>query len=129
MYGCGFGFQLLVRMQKQSLIIKEQNQILEQYASRVEQITLLKERDKISRELHDTIRQTMTSLIMGMETLRSRLPDTEVNRLDTLLHMARRGLNETGGIVHNWAQTTGESLTTLEPSFRELIEQFQQSTG
>ncbi|WP_237712570.1 hybrid sensor histidine kinase/response regulator transcription factor [Paenibacillus elgii] len=129
MYGCGFGFQLLVRTQKQSLIIKEQNQILEQYASRVEQITLLEERDKISRELHDTIGHTMTSLIMGMETLRPHLPDTQVNRLDTLLHMARRGLNETRGIVHNWAQTTGESLTTLESSFRELIEQFQQSTG
>ncbi|GED71283.1 histidine kinase [Brevibacillus reuszeri] len=129
MYGFGFAFQLLSRTHKQSLIIKEQNRILEQYAGRVEQITLLEERDKLSRELHDTIGHTMTSLIMGMETLRPHLPSTEVNRLDTLLHMARRGLNETRGIVHNWAQTTRDSLMTLESSFRELIEEFQQSTG
>lgn len=129
MYGFGFAFQLLSRTHKQSLIIKEQNQILEQYAGQVEKITLLEERDKISKELHDTIGHTMTSLIMGMETLRPHLPDAEVNRLDILLHMARGGLNETRGIVHSWAQSSRDWLTTLESSFRELIEQFQQSTG
>ncbi|MBH5319449.1 hybrid sensor histidine kinase/response regulator transcription factor [Paenibacillus sp. GSMTC-2017] len=129
MYGFGLAFQLLSRTQKQSLIIKEQNQVLEQYVSQVEQITLLEERDKIYRELHDTIGFTMTTIIMGLETLRPHVSTTEINRLDTLLHMARGGLNETRGIVHNWAQTNQDASATVESSFHQLIEQFHQSTG
>ncbi|BAH46768.1 two-component hybrid sensor and regulator [Brevibacillus brevis NBRC 100599] len=128
-YALGFAFQLLSHMHKQGLIIQHQNQILEQYTSRVEEITLLEERNKMSRELHDTVGHTMTSLIMGMEMLRSKIPDAEASRLDMLLRMARQGLDESRGIFHKWAQNGYESATTMESAFVELIEQFQVATG
>ncbi|ATF16342.1 histidine kinase [Brevibacillus brevis X23] len=128
-YALGFAFQLLSRMHKQGLIIQHQNQILEQYTSQVEEITLLEERNKMSRELHDTIGHTMTSLIMGMEMLRSKIPDAEVSRLDMLLQMARQGLDESRGIFHKWAHNGYESATTMESAFVELIGQFQVATG
>ncbi|KMZ44968.1 histidine kinase [Bacillus sp. FJAT-27238] len=128
-YALGFAFQLLSRMHKQGLIIQHQNQILEQYTSQVEEITLLEERNKMSRELHDTIGHTMTSLIMGMEMLRSKIPEAEASRLDMLLRMARQGLDESRGIFHKWAQNGYESATTMESAFVELIEQFQVATG
>ncbi|MFS0556290.1 response regulator [Brevibacillus sp. 179-C9.3 HS] len=128
-YALGFAFQLLSRMHKQGLIIQEQNQVLEQYASQVEKITLLEERDKMSRELHDTIGHTMTSLIMGMEMMRPKLPEAEISRLDMLLQMARQGLDESRGIFHKWAKNGYESATSMESSFHELIGQFQEATG
>ncbi|RAP28208.1 hypothetical protein C2W64_00419 [Brevibacillus laterosporus] len=42
-------------------MIKEQYTILEQYSSQIERLTLLEERYRMARELHDTIGHTISS--------------------------------------------------------------------
>ncbi|MGI8282838.1 histidine kinase, partial [Bacillus mycoides] len=73
----GSSFRLLVINYRQSETIRNQKQVLEQYVSQVERITLLEERDRLSKDLHDTMGHSYTSIIMGMETLRAELKTNE----------------------------------------------------
>lgn len=66
---------------------------MEQYVSQVERITLLEERDRLSKDLHDTMGHSYTSIIMGMETLRMELKSKEgEQQLDSLLQLVRNSM-------------------------------------
>ncbi|NOV02285.1 DUF4077 domain-containing protein [Paenibacillus planticolens] len=108
---------LLEDNESQILLIHEQNRALTEYSKQVEQLTIVEERNRISRELHDTIGHTLTSMIAGLELTKREIglnqqeSEKHIERLDTLLHLARRGLEDIRDHVHN-ADTIGlnESL-------------------
>lgn len=90
-YVMGFAFHLLIVNHKQNESIRKQNAVLEQYMSQIERITLAEERNRLSSELHDTVGHAYTSIIMGMETLRTELAtEMGIQRLDSLLEMGRK---------------------------------------
>lgn len=72
-FAMGFSFHLLVSNYRQNEVIRNQKLVLEQYLSQIEQITLLEERDRLSKDLHDTMGHSYTSIIMGLEILRTEL--------------------------------------------------------
>ncbi len=76
-FAMGSFFRLLATNYRQSETIRNQKHVLEQYISQVERITLLEERDRLSKDLHDTMGHSYTSIIMGMETLRTELKTKE----------------------------------------------------
>ena len=83
-YVMGFAFHLLIVNHKQNESIRKQNAVLEQYMSQIERITLAEERNRLSSELHDTVGHAYTSIIMGMETLRTELAtEMGIQRLDS----------------------------------------------
>nr|MCX3303546.1 histidine kinase [Bacillus pacificus] len=54
-FAVGSSFSILVVNYRQSETIRNQKHVLEQYVSQVERITLLEERDRLSKDLHDTM--------------------------------------------------------------------------
>ncbi|CAM2770023.1 hybrid sensor histidine kinase/response regulator transcription factor [Paenibacillus taichungensis] len=124
-YIFGFSFHLLALNSRQGEIIRDQNGVLEQYLSQIERITLAEERNRLSKELHDTVGHAYTSLIMGLETLRPELTtDTGTERLNSLLNLGRKNMEEVRSYVHQ-IESPHEALPLLQ-SLRKLAEEFQE---
>ncbi|MGE6348667.1 response regulator (plasmid) [Bacillus mycoides] len=120
----GSSFRLLVINYRQSETIRNQKQVLEQYVSQVERITLLEERDRLSKDLHDTMGHSYTSIIMGMETLRTELKTKEgEHKLDSLLQLARNSMEEVRMYLHQM-DLPQESLS-LTVTLQQLTEEFE----
>lgn len=123
-YTLGFAFHLLVVNHKQSGIIKDQNAVLEQYVSQVERMTLLEERDRLSKDLHDTVGHSYTSIIMGLETLRTEMNTLEEeHKIDALLKLTRNGLDDVRRYLHH-VGASQDSLTLMQ-SLQKLVDDFQ----
>ncbi|MDQ0724741.1 DNA-binding NarL/FixJ family response regulator/signal transduction histidine kinase [Paenibacillus sp. W4I10] len=123
-YAIGFAFHLLVVNHRQSELIREQNTILQQYFSQIERITLAEERDRLSKDLHDTVGHSYTSIIMGLETLRPEL-STEAGKqnVSSLLNLARRSLKEIRGYLHQ--VESPQEIQPMLQSLQQLVEDFQ----
>ncbi|PEP83776.1 histidine kinase [Bacillus toyonensis] len=124
-YVMGFAFHLLIVNHKQNEAIRKQNAVLEQYMSQIERITLAEERNRLSSELHDTVGHAYTSIIMGMETLRTELAtEMGVQRLDSLLEMGRKSIEDVRGYLHQMdpqcqSPSLIQSLQNLGAEFQE----------
>lgn len=133
MFSCSFGFaigmafSILIESHKQGRIIQEQKQLLEQHIKQIEELTLIEERNRLSHELHDTIGHSLTSLLVGVESLRSSVPDSQVERVDKLVSIAQRSLD---GIRKHLHQLSDARLNqSLSEALLELTEEFMKSTG
>ena len=121
----GFAFHLLIVNHKQNESIRKQNAVLEQYMSQIERITLAEERNRLSSELHDTVGHAYTSIIMGMETLRTELAtEMGIQRLDSLLEMGRKSIEDVRGYLHQMdspcqSPSLIQSLQNLGAEFQE----------
>ncbi|WP_445290790.1 response regulator [Bacillus cereus] len=124
-YVMGFAFHLLIVNHKQNESIRKQNAVLEQYMSQIERITLAEERNRLSSELHDTVGHAYTSIIMGMETLRTELAtEMGIQRLDSLLEMGRKSIEDVRGYLHQMespcqSPSLIQSLKNLGAEFQE----------
>ncbi|MED3079651.1 response regulator [Bacillus wiedmannii] len=124
-YVMGFAFHLLIVNHKQNEAIRKQNAVLEQYMSQIERITLAEERNRLSNELHDTVGHAYTSIIMGMETLRTEIStEMGIQRLDSLLEMGRKSIEDVRGYLHQMdspcqSPSLIQSLQNLGAEFQE----------
>ncbi|MCU7664448.1 helix-turn-helix transcriptional regulator [Bacillus thuringiensis] len=124
-YVMGFAFHLLIVNHKQNEAIRKQNAVLEQYMSQIERITLAEERNRLSSELHDTVGHAYTSIIMGMETLRTELAtEMGIQRLDSLLEMGRKSIEDVRGYLHQMDSSCQSS--SLIQSLQNLGAEFQE---
>ncbi|MBJ8048769.1 MULTISPECIES: helix-turn-helix transcriptional regulator [Bacillus] len=123
-FAMGSFFRLLAINYRQSETIRNQKRVLEQYVSQVERITLLEERDRLSKDLHDTMGHSYTSIIMGMETLRTELKTKEgEQQLNSLLQLARNSMEEVRLYLHQM-DLSQESLP-LPITLQQLTEEFK----
>lgn len=123
-FAMGFSFHLLVSNYRQNEIIRNQKLVLEQYLSQIEQITLLEERDRLSKDLHDTMGHSYTSIIMGLEILRTELGTKDgEQKIDSLLQLARNSMEEVRAYLHQ-IDSPQESLP-LTVTLQQLAEEFQ----
>ncbi|KAB2460318.1 response regulator [Bacillus sp. CH126_4D] len=124
-YVMGFAFHLLIVNHKQNEAIRKQNAVLEQYMSQIERITLAEERNRLSSELHDTVGHAYTSIIMGMETLRTELAtEMGIQRLDSLLEMGRKSIEDVRGYLHQMDSPC--QFPSLIQSLQNLGAEFQE---
>lgn len=95
----GFVITRLVSAQRrQQKALAEANIKLVQYASTVEQLTISRERNRLSRELHDTVAHTLSALAVQIDALMAvwePIPDKAEEMLEKMLETTRRGLEET----------------------------------
>ncbi|AUS28308.1 histidine kinase [Paenibacillus polymyxa] len=123
-FAMGFSFHLLVSNYRQNEVIRNQKLVLEQYLSQIEQITLLEERDRLSKDLHDTMGHSYTSIIMGLEILRTELATKDgEQKIDSLLQLARNSMEEVRAYLHQ-IDSPQESLP-LTVTLQQLAEEFQ----
>ncbi|MCA9936664.1 MAG: sensor histidine kinase [Ardenticatenaceae bacterium] len=85
-----------LRAQQAQLI--EANARLVHYASTIEQLSISRERNRLARELHDTLAHTLSGLAVQLETTQAYWdvdPETARDLLARSLAATRSGLNET----------------------------------
>ncbi|NJD59315.1 MAG: hypothetical protein C3F13_14285 [Anaerolineales bacterium] len=90
--------QLINLLRKQHASLQVANKQLAHYASTFENLTLSRERNRMSRELHDTVVHTLSGLSVQLETIKAYWdvePETAKSILDSSLEATRTGLQET----------------------------------
>ncbi|WP_026021317.1 sensor histidine kinase [Paenibacillus senegalensis] len=115
---------------KQYDLIRQQKNVLEQYAEQVENLTLLEERNRLARELHDTVGHTFTSVIMGMDAVSYLVhshPDKAVEKLEVLRKVTREGLDEIRRSIHQIAPL--DERLGLTTQISRLAHEFAAHTG
>lgn len=126
-FAIGFTFNILIQSHKQALIIHEQKLLLEQNIKRIEELTLMEERSRLSHELHDTIGHALTSLIVGVESLRLSVPNSQIEKIDSLVGIAQKSLVDIRKHLHQLSYTPLNH--SLSESLRQSTEDFMRSTG
>lgn len=95
----GYVVTRLVKAQrKQRQELAQTNRQLMQHAATVEQLSISRERNRLSRELHDTLAHTLSALTVQLEallTVWNPIPDKPKQMLQQMLAATRSGLDET----------------------------------
>jgi signal transduction histidine kinase len=101
------------------------HQTLKHYSQRVEETSMLEERTRIAREIHDTIGHDLTSLIIQLEVLKTTLeqhtlPSQIHRQLEQLLASARQGLKDTRQAVNALKGNEYDGISGI----KKLVNQF-----
>lgn len=117
--------------QKNELVaeVEQQNKLLTHYAAEIEKMTLLEERNRMSKELHDTLGHSFISLIMSLDAsiaLMDRKPAEVKDRLIRLRALAEQNLDEMRNIVHEMGD---EEESNLTQQVEALVVNFREHTG
>lgn len=89
---------LVIQLRRQQKSLREANANLTHYASTLEQLTVSRERNRLARELHDTLAHSLTALSVSLETVKAYFDiDREKTRemIDISLASTRKGVDET----------------------------------
>jgi len=117
--------------QKNELVaeVEQQNKLLTHYTAEIEKMTLLEERNRMSKELHDTLGHSFISLIMSLDAsiaLIDRKPAEVKDRLIRIRALAERNLDEMRAIVHEMGEEAESNLTA---QVEALVTSFREHTG
>ena len=95
----GFPISFLMgRLREQQRSLEEANKRLTHYASTLEKLATSRERNRLARELHDTLAHTLSGLSVQLEAVDAYWvvdPKTSRSLLDQSLSVAHTGLEET----------------------------------
>jgi signal transduction histidine kinase len=89
--------QLMQARRAQQAALAEANAQLARYATTLEQLTLSRERNRMARELHDTLAHSLSAVAVQLEATRSLWDEDPIgarSMLDGSLAMTRHGLSE-----------------------------------
>jgi signal transduction histidine kinase len=89
---------LMTRLKKQQRSLEEANLRLTHYASTLEQLATTRERNRLARELHDTLAHTLSGLSVQLEAVKAYWevdPKMARSSLEISLKTAHSGLEET----------------------------------
>lgn len=90
--------RLMSAQRRQRKALAEANVKLVQYAAAVEQLTISRERNRLSRELHDTVAHTLSALVVQIDAVMAvwePIPERAREMLEGMLKTSRTGLDET----------------------------------
>ncbi len=107
------------------------NHQLEEVADVREKMGETRERNRLAREIHDTLGHTLTGLSTGIDaakTLLQRDPDMAIKQLDILSATAREGLKDVRRSVRKLRPDALENHT-LKGALETMIEEFMRSSG
>jgi signal transduction histidine kinase len=91
-------YRIMSSQRKQRAELIAANEKLTHYAMTIEQLTVSRERNRMARELHDTLAHTLSSVAVELEAVRTlikRQPAEALKLVDQSLGITRTGLNET----------------------------------
>ncbi|QMV42080.1 sensor histidine kinase [Cohnella cholangitidis] len=109
--------------------IDEQNKLLTQYAAEIERMTLLEERSRMSKEMHDTLGHSFISLIMSLDAaiaLLDKKPNLAKEKLISIRGLTEQNLDEMRDIVHKMGEEENISLVNHA---ERLVSNFREYTG
>ena len=126
-----FNQQLIERQKAVELAesLESANAKLAASAARIEALTLQNERQRMARELHDTLAQGVAGLVLQLEAVKAHVAANRNERalaiIDQALGRARSTLTESRAAI---ADLRSDS-TNLSDAIHKKIEHFQQTTG
>lgn len=133
-FAIGFSFCKLLttlrRIKDMMSVIQQQNQTLEINAKQIEKLTLAEERNRLSRELHDTVGHTFIAVITGMDAVQYLMkasPAEAEKHLTELRRLTRQGLDEIRQHIHQLAPELGDQ--PFAGTLNQVIEQFAEHTS
>ena len=106
---------------------------LEAYAAQVEELTLTNERQRMARELHDTLAQGLAGIILQLEAVDSRLSSGKTEQVQTIIRQAmtraRATLAESRQVIDHLRKESSPRPGQLSSAIQEEVERFSASTG
>ena len=111
--------------------LKEANSKLEEYANESARMAETRERNRLAREIHDTLGHSLTGIITGIEAcimLMDIAPEATKEQLRAIAEVARTGIID---VRHSVKALHPDALETmdLEDALRKLIDSSMRSTG
>jgi len=122
---------LAQRERRQHAELEAAHQRLRRHAATVEQLAISRERNRVARDLHDTLAHTQSALIVQLEAMRTLLvhePDAAPAAVDDLTEQARQGLEESRRAILALRSGPVETMG-LTGALRETLQSFQARTG
>jgi len=126
--------QVEARAQAQEMVqeLETAHRQLREYADRVEELTLSQERQRMARELHDTLAQGLAGLILQLEAADSHLENDNAPRAQAVVQQAMRGaratLHEARRAIQALRPSALEGGNLIDALGREA-DQFATNTG
>ncbi|MBE4909547.1 sensor histidine kinase [Bacillus luteolus] len=135
------GFNLITKSQKrykflleenvkQLELIEQQNRALEQYSAEIEKLALVEERNRMARDLHDSIGHHFTSVTVGLDAISYMIesqPKLAAEKVRGLAEVARTGLTEVRRTIHQIAPSEENELLTIQ--LEKLVSEFGEHTN
>lgn len=97
----------------------------------LERMTAIRERNRLAREIHDTLGHTLTGIIMASEAslaLFEKQPEEARKRLEAVTGAARDGLNDVRQSIRALRPDTLEKHS-LEQALHEMVAKFEATTS
>lgn len=120
------------REQAQALAaeLKEANRQLSEYAAQVEDLSIANERQRMARELHDTLSQGLAGLILQLEAADAHLAENRNDKAQSIIgnamEQARVTLADARHAIDDLRQP---SLDDLDSALRRQMDRFTNATG
>ena len=112
--GVGLGFAwLITRQREHRAALAEANQKLAQYAAATEQLAVSQERNRMARELHDTLAHSLSGATVQLEAVQALWdvqPREARQMLDQALEVTQNGLTEARRALHSLRASPLEDL-------------------
>lgn len=109
--------------------LESANAKLAAYNAKIESLTLQNERQRMARELHDTLAQGVAGLVLQLEAVKAHLSADRKERASSIVEQAllraRATLSESRAAIDDLRSAP----TNLSESIQEKINRFTQSTG
>jgi len=113
------------------LHLEAAHQQLQASAQQIKDLTLLAERQRLARELHDTLAQGVSGIVMQLEAANAQLAQKELSLVQAILHQAmqnaRGTLQEAREAIDDLRVLTNQS--SFSQSLQSEIARFQRTTG
>jgi len=123
--------ELIAQLDNTIMNLTSANINFQQYATSVEELSIIKERKRITREIHDTTGYALTNLMMMMEAATD-LSEIKSAKLQTLLEQARDqacdALNETRRALRELREVELNKEHGLL-AIHKLVKAFEQATN
>ena len=126
--------QIEAREQAQTLLteLEAANRQLSEYAAQVEDLTIAAERQRMARELHDTLSQGLAGLILQLEAADAHLTKERPERAQKIVEDAMEQARETLASARRAIgdlRSSVDSVPGLEQALEAEVKRFENATG
>jgi len=123
--------QLIERQKVMELAesLESANAKLAASAARIESLTLQNERQRMARELHDTLAQGVAGLVLQLEAVKAHLSSNRAERASAIVEQAITRVRSTLAESRAAIDDLRVAPLNLSESVREKVDRFTQATG
>ncbi|MGH4122381.1 MAG: sensor histidine kinase [Clostridium sp.] len=111
--------------------LKDTFEKLQQYSNTVEELTILRERNRISREIHDSVGHTLSTLLIQLQAIPYVMKNDQNEggkMVDNLVHFTKNGIENVRRAVKELKPTDFDSYQGIF-ALQELTSNFEKLSG